>query len=134
MSRTSGIRQYSRSVTPFCRCLHFVPAHCMGRPKPLCFCIRKKCGLLTGLCLHNCFIDIVSNQPVSLAWIETSGDFHPLDKYPRFPLLLFREICILRTILMTEGNNLFRASRPLDYIPNSKDSFTKLDNDSESIF
>ena len=44
------------------------------------------------------------------ALIETSGDFHPLDKYPRFPLLLFRKICILRTVLMTEGNNLFRAS------------------------
>ena len=92
----SGIRHYSCSVTPFCRCLHLVPAHCIGYPKPLRFCIRKKCGLLTGLCLHNCFIDIVSNQPVSLALIETSGGFHPLDKYPRFPLLLFRKICILQ--------------------------------------
>ena len=96
MSRASGIRQYPRFVTPFCRCLHLVPTHCMGCPKPLRFCIRKKCGLLTGLCLHNCFIDIVSNQPVSLALIETSGDFHPPDKYPRFPLLLFCKICILQ--------------------------------------
>ena len=41
---------------------------------------------------------------------QSVKDLHLLDKYPRFPLFLFRKICIFRTVLMTEGNNLFRAS------------------------